>query len=114
MPPWRSRFPILCPAASITDKPGRTINLMDLPPTERVLVRRFRAEDAEAFAAYRRDPDVARYQFWEPDMSLEEAVETVRQYAAADENAPGWFQYAVELRQERVLIGDIGVNRHEN
>jgi aminoglycoside 6'-N-acetyltransferase len=87
---------------------------MDLPPTERVLVRRFRADDAEAFAAYRSDPEVARYQFWEPEMPIEEAVETVRGYASAVEGEPGWFQYAVELRSEGVLIGDVGVNLHEN
>jgi aminoglycoside 6'-N-acetyltransferase len=87
---------------------------MYLPPTERVLVRRFRPGDAEPFAAYRRDPEVARYQFWEPEMPIEEAVETVRGYGAADESEPGWFQYAVELRSEGVLIGDVGVNLREN
>ena len=33
--------------------------------TDRLVIRRFRSEDAAAFAAYRADPDVARYQSWD-------------------------------------------------
>ena len=33
--------------------------------TDRLVIRRFRPEDIDAFAAYRSDPDVARYQSWE-------------------------------------------------
>ena len=33
--------------------------------TERLVLRRFERDDVEAFAAYRGDPDVARYQSWQ-------------------------------------------------
>src|SRR5215217_805361 len=33
--------------------------------TERLVLRRFSSADAEAFAAYRSDPEVARFQSWE-------------------------------------------------
>jgi aminoglycoside 6'-N-acetyltransferase len=82
--------------------------------TERLVVRRFVTGDAPAFAAYRSDPDVARYQSWDAPVSTRDASRQVALFAAADEHAPGWFQYAVELRAGGVLIGDVGVGRHEN
>jgi RimJ/RimL family protein N-acetyltransferase len=33
--------------------------------SERLVLRRFRPEDLDAFVAYRSDPEVARYQRWE-------------------------------------------------
>jgi RimJ/RimL family protein N-acetyltransferase len=85
-----------------------------LESTERLVLRRFRAEDAEVFAAYRSDPDVARYQSWDAPVLIAEAVRQVRGFAEADPAAPGWFQYAVEHRADGVLIGDIGVRLHDN
>ena len=37
--------------------------------TERLVLRRFRPEDLDAFVAYRSDPQVARYQGWEAPYS---------------------------------------------
>ena len=80
--------------------------------TERLVLRPFRAGDARTFAAYRSDPDVARYQGWEAPFSLAQAEEFVREIGAADPTAPGWYQFAVEAGG--VLVGDIGVGLHEN
>ncbi|MFI9813577.1 GNAT family N-acetyltransferase [Saccharothrix variisporea] len=80
--------------------------------TERLVLRRFRPEDAPAFSAYRSDPGVARYQSWEPPFPLALAEEFVREVAGLDPAEPGWFQYAVEA--DGVLVGDVGVNLHEN
>lgn len=74
--------------------------------TERLTVRRFTAADVPAFAAYRSDPEVARYQSWETPVL--DAERLVAEFVAAEEGAPGWFQYAVELRGGG-LIGDVGV-----
>ena len=82
--------------------------------TERLHLRRFRASDAPVLAAYRSDPDVARYQPWEAPFAGEKAVVAVRNFAASEPNRPGWFQYAVEHRAERILIGDVGVHLHDN
>lgn len=82
--------------------------------TERLILRRFQAGDAEAFAAYRSDPAVARYQSWHPPVSIEEARLLVEEFGAAENNLPGWFQYAIELRADGRLVGDVGVNLHEN
>jgi aminoglycoside 6'-N-acetyltransferase len=80
--------------------------------TERLTLRRFSTADAEAFAAYRSDPDVARYQSWEVPVPLAEAVQKVEEFAQGDPTGPGWFQYAVDL--DGVLIGDLGLNLDEN
>jgi RimJ/RimL family protein N-acetyltransferase len=82
--------------------------------TRRVAVRTFQSGDAEAFAEYRSDPEVARYQSWTPPVLLAEASAFITEFASADPRAPGWFQYAVELRDSAALIGDIGVNLHDN
>ncbi|MEV8512503.1 GNAT family protein [Dactylosporangium sp. NPDC051484] len=81
--------------------------------TERLLLRRFRADDAPALAAYRSDPDVARYQSWDAPFPRSAAVAFVEGLAGSDPGAEGWFQYAIERRDDGVLVGDVGVNRHD-
>ncbi len=66
------------------------------------------------FAAYRSDPAVARYQSWTAPVSLESAASLVGDFAAGEPERPGWFQYAIELKAEGCLAGDVGVNLHEN
>ena len=80
--------------------------------TERLDLRRFTTTDAEAFSAYRSDPDVARYQSWDAPVPLAEALKTVELFGQGNPVAPGWFQYAVDL--DGVLIGDLGLNLHKN
>jgi RimJ/RimL family protein N-acetyltransferase len=82
--------------------------------TERLVLRRFRASDAETLAAYRSDPEVARYQSWTAPVPLEQARVIVAELAAGDPDRPGWFQYAVERTEDRIHIGDVGVDLHEN
>jgi aminoglycoside 6'-N-acetyltransferase len=80
--------------------------------TERLTLRRFAPADAERFAAYRSDPVVAHYQSWTAPLPLVEAQQTVERFAQDDPEAPGWFQYAVDL--DGALIGDLGLKLHEN
>jgi aminoglycoside 6'-N-acetyltransferase len=80
--------------------------------TQRLTLRCFRDSDAEAFAAYRSIPEVARYQSWDAPYSLAKARTTVAEFASGDPLRPGWFQYAIDL--DGVLIGDLGLNLHEN
>ncbi|MFE9746092.1 GNAT family N-acetyltransferase [Saccharothrix saharensis] len=80
--------------------------------TERLVLRPFTAADAPVLAAYRSDPDVARYQGWEAPFTVAQAKEFVRDVATADPTAPGWYQFAVEAGG--VLVGDVGVGLHEN
>lgn len=78
--------------------------------TERLLLRRFRDSDAESFAAYRTDPEVARYQGWDPPYPLARAREFVDDMATADLDVPGeWLQIAVARAADDRLIGDCGL-----
>ena len=75
--------------------------------TPRLVLRRFRAGDVEAFAAYRSDPEVARYQGWEAPYSREEAEDFVASLAGLGPGRPGtWFQFAVAPRPDGPLLGD--------
>ncbi len=82
--------------------------------TERLVLRRFRQSDAAALAEYRSDPLVARYQSWASPMSLEQASEMMQELAVDDPKEPGWFQYAIEIKNDGQLAGDIGVGLHDN
>jgi aminoglycoside 6'-N-acetyltransferase len=76
----------------------------------RLTIRPFRAEDAQTLADYRSDPDVARYQGWEPPFPVEAAARMIAEMTDPDE--PGWFQHAIDL--DGTVVGDVGVNLHEN
>ena len=75
---------------------------------ERLRLRRFGPDDAPAFAAYRSDPVVARYQSWATPFDLEAAERFIADQADLDGPTPGeWIQIAVEHGGE--LAGDVAV-----
>jgi RimJ/RimL family protein N-acetyltransferase len=82
--------------------------------TERLVLRRFRGADAAVLADYRSDPAVARYQSWDAPFSLLRAETAVANFIASDPGRAGWFQYAVERKEDRALIGDVAVHLHDN
>ena len=66
--------------------------------------------DVDAFAAYRADPELARYQGWEP-MTREQAAEFVEANAAVDHLVPGeWVQLAIADAISGELLGDVGLH----
>lgn len=75
--------------------------------TRRLQLRAFREEDAATFAAYRSDPDVARYQDWDPPVTLEQARRFTRAMAAARPGTPGeWYQIALARKADGAVVGD--------
>ncbi|MEV6235456.1 GNAT family N-acetyltransferase [Lentzea sp. NPDC051838] len=76
----------------------------------RLTIRPFRLQDAQTLADYRSDPDVARYQGWSTPFTVDEATRLIAE--TPDPAAPGWYQYAIDL--DGTVIGDVGVNTHEN
>jgi len=69
--------------------------------------------DVDAMFAYRSDPEVCRFQGWEPS-SLEDVQHFIDQMQAVTFDTPGtWFQLAVRLRESGELIGDLGVHFSE-
>lgn len=74
--------------------------------TPRLVIRRFRAQDAPSFAAYRSDPDVVRYQGWDAPFSQEQAARFISAMARTHPDTPGeWFQLAVT--RSAAHIGDV-------
>jgi RimJ/RimL family protein N-acetyltransferase len=75
--------------------------------SERLVLRRFRAGDAESLARYRSDPEVARYQAWECPYPLAAARDFIESLAGRAPGEPGaWFQFAVCLTSNGPPIGD--------
>jgi len=78
--------------------------------TERLILRALRPDDAETMFAYRSDPEIIRYQGWDPQ-SLDDVREFIAGNALYDAFAPGsWHQFAIALRPGGTLIGDCGVH----
>lgn len=76
--------------------------------TERLLVRRFGPADVATFAAYRSDPDVARYQSWDTPFTTEDARRSVERLAGEHPDTPGvWFQFALEDVETGAHVGDV-------
>jgi RimJ/RimL family protein N-acetyltransferase len=78
--------------------------------TPRLRVRSFTGADVEAFASYRADPEVARYQSWS-DYTYERGRALVESLQEAEPGAPGeWFQFALESRSDEALVGDLALH----
>ncbi|HWT06318.1 MAG TPA: GNAT family N-acetyltransferase [Xanthomonadales bacterium] len=78
--------------------------------TDRLVLRDLRPDDAEAMFAYRSDPEIMRYQGWDPE-SLDDARAFIAGNALYEPFAPGsWRQFAITLRSDGAMIGDCGVH----
>jgi RimJ/RimL family protein N-acetyltransferase len=79
--------------------------------TERLVLRLLEAEDVPAFAAYRSDPAVARYQSWDAGYSPADGERLVAAQQDVEFGAPGpWVQVAAVDRVSGALCGDCAVH----
>jgi aminoglycoside 6'-N-acetyltransferase len=77
--------------------------------SDRLRLRRLRPDDLRAFQAYRGDPDVGRYQGWEPTPD-DQARAFLAEMAVAPFGRPGeWIQIAIADAGTDGLLGDIGL-----
>jgi len=78
--------------------------------TERLSLSRLTASDAPAMYGYRCDPEVCRYQSFEPG-SLEDVEAFIDGLQSNAFDAPGsWFQFAIRIRESGLLVGDLGTH----
>lgn len=78
-----------------------------------LLLRALTPADAPAFAAYRSDPAVARYQSWEAPYSIEAAEGFIAGLAGLDGPVAGqWVQIAIDV--DGRLAGDVAVGLETN
>ena len=103
----------------VTRHPGPTLNERGQTPqngavreidTERLVLRLLRVEDVPAFAAYRSDPDVARFQSWDTTYSPADGERLAAEQEGVDFGEPGpWVQVAAVDRVSGELAGDCAV-----
>jgi RimJ/RimL family protein N-acetyltransferase len=75
--------------------------------THRLCLRPFQESDLDAFATYRSDPDVARYQSWATPYTLDQAIAFLEEMKLAQAGTPGaWYQFAIERHIQLGIIGD--------
>jgi aminoglycoside 6'-N-acetyltransferase len=75
----------------------------------RVVLRRLALADLSRFQAYRHDPDVGRYQGWEPQPD-HEAIRFIEAMSQVDLFPRGaWFQLGIAIGSTNELVGDVGV-----
>jgi RimJ/RimL family protein N-acetyltransferase len=75
--------------------------------TQRLKLRPFQETDLDAFATYRSDPEVARYQSWTTPFTLDQAKDFFEELKRSQPGAPGmWYQLAIERQIQPGIIGD--------
>jgi RimJ/RimL family protein N-acetyltransferase len=76
----------------------------------RIHLRLLRQNDARAMFAYRNDPQVVRFQGWQPaEVDAIEAFIAEQKQASMDVEGT-WFQLAIALIGQDQLIGDLGMH----
>lgn len=79
--------------------------------TERLVLAPLGADDRDAFVAYRRDPDVARWQSWTPEYSATDADHLLAgQPTRFPPSAGEWLQIGVRDAASGALLGDVAVH----
>jgi RimJ/RimL family protein N-acetyltransferase len=78
---------------------------------DRLLIEPLAERDAHAFAAYRQEVDVARFQGWTTDFSVADALTLINDQPAGSVPPPGeWLQLAARSRDNGVLYGDVAIH----
>src|SRR5689334_3250981 len=77
--------------------------------TARLTIDPLTIADIDAFVAYRRDPDVARYQSWEESFTHDDARALIAAQPADLPLPGGWIQLALH-DEKRLLVGDVAVH----
>ena len=79
--------------------------------TPRLSIAPLGDQDTAEFVAYRRDPDVARWQGWDPTFSEVEAAKLIASQPSAEvPDRGGWLQLAIHDRSSGKLQGDVAVH----
>ena len=78
--------------------------------TERLRLTPLAASDAPAMFEYRSDPEIYRYQTFEPG-SLKDVEEFIGSLQSNTfDTAGNWFQFGIRLQESGRLIGDFGTH----
>jgi RimJ/RimL family protein N-acetyltransferase len=78
--------------------------------TVRLLIGKLKRQNAHDMFLYRSDPEVMRYQSWNPANEREVKVFIKQIDRTVFNTVNTWFQLGIYLRATRELIGDIGLH----
>lgn len=80
--------------------------------TERLSISPLERADLTSFVSYRRDPEVARYQSWEPSYSTDQGLELVGSQVSFERlEIDDWLQLGVRERDTHRLVGDLAIHK---
>ena len=83
--------------------------------TKRLTIRPLSDADKNAFVAYRQDPEIARFQSWDPAYSLQQATDLIDAQSGLEFPAKGeWLQLAVHEIPSGDLVGDLALHNLQN
>ena len=86
---------------------------MTLPPiirSQHLVLTPLRAEDAATMFAYRSQPEICRYQSFEPS-NLADVEAFIGRVQLAVWNSPGtWYQLGIRTQSTGTLVGDLGIH----
>lgn len=78
--------------------------------TKRLILRAIRLADAKAMFKYRSNPQIYKFQNWEPK-TIKDAEDYISTKIATVPNVPNtWYQLGVFIKGSDELIGDIGIH----
>jgi RimJ/RimL family protein N-acetyltransferase len=80
--------------------------------SQRLIARRFTPLDLDDFVAMRAEPEVARFQSWE-SFTEDDGRAFLESNAQRNPGEPGWFQFALERKDDRQFVGDCGLKTFE-
>jgi len=78
--------------------------------TRRLRLSQLMPDDAKAMFAYRSQPEVAKYQSFEPTSLADVETFIARLQSNAFDTAGTWFQFAIRHRETGQLVGDLGTH----
>lgn len=84
---------------------------MEIPNyTKRLRIDKLDIGNASAMYRYRSDPDIAKYQNWEPS-DVEEIESFINGLDSIEFGQPGaWYQLGIFIKESDELIGDLGIH----
>lgn len=79
--------------------------------TSRLSIEPLQLSDLHSFVSYRQEPEIARFQGWDPNYSAEQAIDLIESQAGVLLPKQGqWLQLAIHEQSSGELVGDLALH----
>jgi RimJ/RimL family protein N-acetyltransferase len=82
---------------------------MEALHSQRIILRTIRNDDKQKIFEYRSDPEISRFQKWQPK-TLSEIDEFLSKIKTEPDIPGTWLQFAIVTKEDNTLIGDCGIH----